>query len=330
MKRPGSLELVPPKAKRSKSIPLTDLKVEIKNFIIVLRTVAPTFAFVPATHLYRTGPTEEYLGTAVHLLTAVESTAHQPQSIVQLLMNTTIRLPSYSDMQSDPNLDLAHCFRGFPVPVPFEMDRSKRLVKDLKDIQRKIVALGNVLYGAIPLPSPSSFGQPGKWHGMQQNDVFAINCYRPGNRRPRLPLKVRHPAFYEFYKNMHITPTAAQLEPFRHAAMILGKVLTDPVEEESTRVLDIIIVLLKLFPAPDYRWTNETHVGGKGKYDLVCKRALSSDVAAPLIIIGVGLEPSAGGDAYLQVCRMYDIYIASDPSIALSGAPAFLLAIVGM
>jgi len=208
-------------------------------------------------------------------------------------------------------------------------DRPRNLLKSLKDLQAKIIVNGNALYGAT-LPSPSLFGKSGEWHGMQKDDAFAINCYRPGNRRPPLPLKVKHPAFYEFYKNMSITLSAAQLEPIRMAAMDLGRVLTNPTKEEASRVLEIILVRLKLFPAPEYVWTKETHVGGKGKYDLVCKRVLSTGVAAPLIIIEVKLELGANGDAFLQVCRMFDVYVASHPSIPLSGAPTFLLAISGM
>jgi len=328
-KRTASSTSQEPEAKRPKpsEIGNRDLSREIERFLDELNMVPLAYQFVPDSHPYKIGPTEEYRGTAVYIPAQVRQ-LDSLQQICDFLKQTKIALPLYRDMQFLP--EFVDNFKRIP-PVTPETDRPLKHVNRLESIQRTIVKMGENLFGQISLPSPSAFGKSTGWHDMQSCQTYAINCYRPGDRRPVLPVKVKHLAFYEFHRSMYITPTTAQLEPFREVANHLASVLTDPIKEEATRRTHIHAALEKLFPPSEgYVWSDEKYVDGKGKLDLHCIRRSSGDVPPPLIMVEVKLERGAGGDAFLQLCRMYDVYVASNNHIPLSGAPCFLLACSGV
>ena len=326
-KRPASSNSQEPEPKRPKTSQSDDLSRQIEKFLAELDMVPLAYLFVSDAHHYKKGPTEEYRETAVYIPSQVRQ-LDSFQQICDFLKQTKISLPLYRDMQFLP--EFLDDFKSIP-PVTPETDRPLKHVKRLESIQRTIVKMGENLFGQISLPSPSAFGKPGGWHDMQASETYAINCYRPGDRRPVLPVKVKHLAFYEFHRSMYITPTTAQLEPFREVANHLASVLTDPIKEEATRRTHIHIALEKLFPPSEgYVWSDEKYVDGKGKLDLHCIRLSSGDVPPPLIMVEVKLERGASGDAFLQLCRMYDVYVASNDHIPRSGAPCFLLACSGV
>jgi hypothetical protein len=64
--------------------------------------------------------------------------------------------------------------------------------------------------------------------------------------------------------------------------------------------------------------------------DLLVKRNSSLPLYTNVIIIEVKLEEGHGGDAFMQLCRYFDIIIRQNPRYCETGAPTFLITISGM
>ena len=319
-------------AKRPKPYFEDEFDQVLEELLTLLRALPKTYVFLPSRHHVLTIPTAD-IPQALALMVLLEANKRDRKFIVDRLRETNVTIPLFVDMQ---NVDEFKPF--FPKPIIKGVNDSAAAVQEsltakLDELQN----LGESLFGAlVTLPSPSAFGKPGGWHKMQSNDRVAIACHRPASRRPILPLKVKHHAFFEFFNKMSSMPTMAELGRFRLAAMALGSTLTAPVETEATRGCHIYEVFKKLFPETDgFSWILENNLK-QGKIDITCYKHTDGNEPCPWIMIEVKLEPGTHGDGQLQLCRMYDVYIRNDshtrPSnaIRMSGAPMFLLSISGM
>ena len=152
-----------------------------------------------------------------------------------------------------------------------------------------------------------------------------------------------HRAFYEFQKQA--TFSEDELEKFRGAAFSLAKSATDPLKQEATRASRILNALTTIFPiTSEYVWELEENVENKGRVDLIYKRVLPErynqrfagerETADPrfytnLIIIEIKLEEGHSGDAFMQLCRYFDIIVERNRRYCETGAPTFLVTISG-
>jgi len=318
-------------AKRPKPYFEDEFDQVLEELLTLLRALPKTYVFLPSRHHVLTIPTAD-IPQALALMVLLDANKRDRKFIVDLLRETNVTIPLFVDMQ-----DMDEFKQYFP----------KRIIKGVNDSAAGVLEsltvkldglreLGESMFDAlVTLPSPSAFGKRYGWHKMQANDRFAITCHRPANRRPILPLKVKHRAFFEFFSKMSSTPTMAELGRFRLAAMALGTMLTAPVEAEATRGCNIHEVFKELFPETDgFYWILENNLK-QGKIDITCYKHTDGNEPCPWIMIEVKLEPGTHGDGQLQLCRMYDVYIQNDahtrpPSaIRMSGAPMFLLSISG-
>ena len=103
-------------------------------------------------------------------------------------------------------------------------------------------------------------------------------------------------------------------------------------------------MLKRIFPTNlEYIWELEENIDNKGRVDLIYKQILpkcynqrfAGETADPhfytnLIIIEVKLEDGHSGDAFMQLCRYFDIIVGHSPRYCETGAPTFLITISGM
>jgi len=326
-KRSGSRISSHQEAKRPKHSVESEFDAQLDVFLKLLDGV-PTRAYHfldKDNHYFWTQPTE-VMNRISLLKFLLEVDQVKRESAVNVLRGADVTIPLYRDMQH-----INEFKQYFPVPITRTNDMALQVQEALVAKLKTLLELGDSMFGSlVDLPSPAAFGKSGGWHTMQANDRVAIACHRPAARRPSLPLKVKHRAFFEFFNIMSATPTCAELGPFRLAAMALGSMLTAPVETEATRGCNIFEVFKQLFPESDgFRWTMENNFK-QGRIDIICNKETDDRGSCPWIIIEVKLEPGTNGDGHLQLCRMYDVYVRSNDRIPLSGAPLFLLSISGM
>jgi hypothetical protein len=259
-------------------------------------------------------------------------TCKDPSAIVNIIRKHTISLPTYADLADDP----VHGKYFTP-----GKDSAAHSLAQILVTQASILGLADFLYPHQHKPPPCEFGQRGGWWETQEGSG-AILCHRPASKRPNLPLKITHAAFYEF--NREITFSEGELEGFRRAAYDFAKSVTDPNKHKPTLAAGILEVLKRIFPTnSEYIWELKENVDNKGRVDLIYKRILperynrrfAGETADPhfytnLIIIEVKLEDSHGGDAFMQLCRYFDIIVGHSPRYCEMGAPTFLITISGM
>jgi hypothetical protein len=255
-------------------------------------------------------------------------------NIASIIKNHTISLPTYADLASDP-LHGKHLTPG--------NDPAAHSLAQILLTQNEIMDLADSIYGYRRRPPPFEFGQRGGWWKTQAGKD-AILCHRPASKRPNLPLKITHVAFYEF--NRGGTFSEDELEKSRRTAFNLAKSVTDPLEGEKLRAAGILEALTGIFPInSDFTWELEQNVANRGRIYLNYRRILperysprfageNETSCLPLytnvIIIEVKLEEGHGGDAFMQLCRYFDIIIRQNPRYCGTGAPTFLITVSGM
>jgi hypothetical protein len=258
-------------------------------------------------------------------------TCEDPSAIAAIIKNHTISLPTYADLANDP-VHGKHFTPG--------KDSAAHSLAQILLTQAEITDLADSLYGHQRRPPPFEFGQRGGWWKTQEGED-AILCHRPASKRPNLPLKITHAAFYEF--NRKATFSGDELGEFRGAAFNLAKSVTDPLTGEKLRAAGILKALTGIFPVnSDYIWELEQNVANKGRIDLIYRRILperyskrfAGERETPLytniIIVEVKLEEGHGGDAFMQLCRYFDIITRRNPKYCGTGAPTFLITMSGM
>jgi hypothetical protein len=252
-------------------------------------------------------------------------------NIASIIKNHTISLPTYADLADDP-VHGKHLKNG--------TDSAAHSLAQILLTQNDIADLADSIYGHQRRPPPFEFGQRGGWWKTQEGKD-AILCHRPASKRPNLPLKLTHVAFYEF--NRGATFSEDELEESRRAAFNLAKSVTDSLKKEKLRAAGILEALTGIFPVnSDFIWEIEQNVANRGRIDLIYRRLLpesynlrfagENETAryTNIIIIEVKLEEGHGGDAFMQLCRYFDIIIRLNPRYCETGAPTFLITISGM
>ena len=325
-KRPASQELSHGQSKRKK---VAEFNEELKSLLEVLDTVPGVYDFIPPGHSLKTsaGNAIFHANNIKRLLTATKA---KPDMVIQIVQRSALLFPLYRELR------LLNEFKSnFPEVLQEDdvfIDLGEFLQLSFNGTRQALLHAGNVMFPPKRLPTPSSFGR-GNWPEMQASDN-AILCHRPADKIPALPLKVKHPAFHEFFDiidKMTTKSTVVELKDFTEAAINLEEKLCAPVVQEATRGSDIVKIFRKLFSKTDgYTWTLE-HSYDQGRIDLLCMKT-TNGIGCPHIMIEVKLEPGRKGDGYMQLCRMYHAYVAENPGsrIRTSGAPMFLLSISGM
>jgi hypothetical protein len=287
------------------------------------------------------------LASSRHLITSIlihgdistnrkiaDFTCKNPLPIINIIRSHTISLPTYSDLADDP-VHGKHFTPG--------KDSAADSLAQILLTQARILGLADFLYPPQHKPSPCEFGQRGGWWKTQEGSG-AILCHRPASKQSNLPLKIMHAAFYEF--NKKTTFSEDELEGFRSAAQDFAKSVTDPNKQEASIAARILEVLKRIFPVnSDHIWELEDNLDNKGRVDLIYKRILpkhysqrfagGKETADPyfytnLIIIEFKLEDGHGGDAFMQLCRCFDIIVGQNPRYCETGVPIFLITISGM
>ena len=284
------------------------------------------------------------LASSRHLITSIlihgdistnrkiaDFTCKNPLPIINIIRSHTISLPTYSDLADDP-VHGKHFTPG--------KDSAAHSLAQILLMQAEITDLADSLYGHQRRPPPFEFGQRGGWWKTQEGED-AILCHRPASKRPNLPLKITHAAFYEF--NWKATFSGDELGEFRGAAFNLAKSVTDPLMGEKLRAAGILKALTGIFPVnSDYIWELKQNVANKGRIDLIYRQILperyskrfAGERETPLytniIIVEVKLEEGHGGDAFMQLCRYFDIITRRNPKYCGTGAPTFLITMSGM
>jgi hypothetical protein len=143
-------------------------------------------------------------------------------NIASIIKNHTISLPTYAD------LAMIQCMANTSHP---EMILQQHSLAQILLTQKRSWDLADSIYGPQRRPPPFEFGQRGGWWKTQEGKD-AILCHRPASKRPNLPLKITHVAFYEF--NRGGTFSEDELEESRRLHN-LAKSVTDPLEQEKLR-----------------------------------------------------------------------------------------------
>jgi hypothetical protein len=293
----------------------------LDKFLGLLDGVDMAYDFIPADHAQKTLKASP-IAQIPFLKFALATSKGDPLLVMFCLREADLSFPLFRELKLHPEFQSQFPGDSFS-------DQGEVFRKLVNESCGEVLKIGEELFPPASLPTPSQFGQRRGWHEMQANSATAILCHRPAARSPALPVKVKHPAFLEFFDKMTTTPTVSDLRPFRFAAMELEESLSCAVEQEATRGNDIARIFKDLFPASDgYEWTGENNFK-KGKIDFLCTKT-SVDGSCSHMMIEVKLEPGLCGDGQMQLCRMYDVYVEKNPGLRMSGVPMFLLSISGM
>ena len=321
---------------------------QIIQFMSQLEHHMNLFGILGKEHEWFSSANTTLLGSSSHLITSILLHGDEPTNrnisaftckklsvVIDIIRKHPISLPTYADLANDP-VQRLHL-------TPEKGDSAANSLALILQSQNMILKLATALYPQHK-PPPFEFGQRGGWWKTQEQSDSAILCHRPASKRPKLPLKIMHRAFYEFQKQA--TFSEDELEKFRGAAFSLAKSVTDPLKEEGKRAIRILEALTTIFPiTSEYVWELEENVENKGRVDLIYKRVLperyserfsdeGETVKPPLymnlIIIEVKLEEGHGGDAFMQLCRYFDIIVERNRRYCETGAPTFLVTISGM
>ncbi|KAF8960133.1 hypothetical protein BDZ97DRAFT_1922386 [Flammula alnicola] len=313
-----------------------------QNLMSVLSTYSKHFIFLGNDHPWFCPP-NMMLSAGDHLLTALLRTGDSPDNkvisnytcsdpsrIVELLRYHSIKLPTFDDITEEK----------YTTMILGQKDPSADDWRNIELLRNKILSAGNHLYPVTDKPSLSVFGKHAAWHKMQ-NSPLAILCHRPAANRPHIPLKVMHSAFYEFCKDTPC-PADKEMEAFRRVAYNLGGHLTEPLTAEPDRADRILQEFRKIFPEDmTKKWSIEKKYENKGRVDLLYRKYLSSEYRSrfgekekdqpyiDLIIIEVKLEEGENGDAFLQLCRYFDVILEGNRRLCETGAPTFLISMSG-
>lgn len=178
-------------------------------------------------------------------------------------------------------------------------------------------------------PPPCEFADSNIW-GVYQEKANPILCLRPAAKRG-LPIPLMHKAFCDFARDFRQPCLDEQTEEYLAVANKLCQEMPSAFKTELARrkAFEKIFVSLdnSLIPIPEYSISEDVS-------DLNVKES-----GAKLIWHGMGtlvlmLEEfkNADGDAYMQICRVYED-LCADPEVKRLvefGNPVFLLCIHGM
>jgi len=213
-------------------------------------------------------------------------------------------------------------------------------VKSLWDSQNRILQLGRDAADKKFKLSAPQFGRRHAWHKMQDSPA-AILCHRPASNRPHLPLELMHEAFYEFMKEPEFLDHGERMS-FCKTAAELAKQLAAPLKDQKTRCTNVFNVLKRIFPDKyPFKWFRFQYKSD-GDVGLIYSKILSEDclrrfdgekkkpAGTNLMIFEIKLETGENGDAFMQVCRSYDVIIKGHTRYRETGAPTFLITMAGM
>ncbi|KAG8987440.1 hypothetical protein FRB90_003342 [Tulasnella sp. 427] len=182
---------------------------------------------------------------------------------------------------------------------------------------------------ADAIPPPSSYAMTEVWEEWQQKET-AILCFRP-NEKQGLPLCVLDEVFPRFQRQVKAPlPPTAEASLAMKVAFELCREMPACFAEEKDRQEKFDACVQ---PFLSGKWRGCVSISPKSELRSgLVDRAYEVDGVIS-IFREVKRDIGAGDDAYMQVSRSYQLYVASvqdkDSSYAKGGIPMFLLCVVG-
>ncbi|KAG8967424.1 hypothetical protein FRC03_009944 [Tulasnella sp. 419] len=289
---------------------------------------------------------EELLKQATSLLDAFESKRliRAAKNWEQMEEDRLEMIRIVKDIISNDKQYLEAVIKGIRIPLDFpdewpqqfttkQIDASKAIIEEVNEGAQNVAQLCETLLTSTKAaPSPSLYNQIPIWHEWQKNEN-AILCLRPKEKHG-LPLWILADVFRQF-RLMANAPLPQDTVAANVALQVaynlcdtMGEAfLTD--KERSVRFQDCI----GSFFSPG-QWSQHCISTKSEMYDASVDDCLLME-GIICIFREDKVELGEGHDAYLQIARDYQIYIArlrdnNDYVLLHRGAPTFLLCLIGM
>ena len=181
-------------------------------------------------------------------------------------------------------------------------------------------------------PPPSKYNQYKCWGVWQEKDT-AIHCGRPPEKRG-LELSILDDVFRKCREDAESPwpKTEEGNEAFRLASL-LCQVMPEYYEDEKSRG-DVFHPLLKMFlsSSPNH-WDREVMIRSGREIRYASVDAIFTMKGITSVIQETKVELGEGHDAFMQICRDYQMYVSSlhktHEDHREQGAPTFLICLIG-
>ncbi|PVG00171.1 hypothetical protein CPB86DRAFT_755649 [Serendipita vermifera] len=205
----------------------------------------------------------------------------------------------------------------------------QRMLEYVAEVRALLVALADQFRVK---PSPHKFADSKEWRELQQRSD-AILCLRPADKRG-LPIPLMHTAFCKFIRHFHEPLLDGHTSEYLSIADKLCQVMPSAFDSENARQA----AFEEIFSSFDDDLRSRKELPLEAKPSTVVESTGKVDMAktigckeGELVVLLGEFKAESTGDAYMQVCRSYEVLCgaAKNTHLLKFGYPMFLLCVLG-